>query len=209
MQEPFRKVISNFESMSVRPCFPIILLSILSHSTSIKTSQKVLAAASVLKIPIHSTTQNAPRLGPTVAELASLATNSLDKTGFSMLSAPGLPARLAPGRWTVALLGVEAHVCIAQTALALQRSGHDAVVLADGVGSVARGEVGLALERLAVQGGRVTPRGHDAEWGSITVMSSEAFLYEVMQDSAIPEFREVLKIVKSAAADTADAMAIL
>ena len=77
-------------------------------------------------------------------------------------------------------------------------------VLADGVGSVNRGEVRVALARLAARGAAAGPEG-----GSIVVSSSEAFLYEVMADAAVPEFRDVLKIVKAAAADTAEAMALL
>jgi len=184
----------------------------------------------VLRIPLHATVQNCARLGGVVPELDELLAagrvsqgdDVLDKTAFSMLAAPGLLERLGGSggqgqergqkkRWTVALLGVEAHVCISQTALALQRAGHDAYVLADGVGSANRGEVHVALDRLAAQGWRrwSSEDDNNDNKGSITVTSSEAFLFEVMRDAAVPEFRDVLRIVKDAAADTAAAMAML
>lgn len=55
-------------------------------------------------------------------------------------------------------------------------------VLADGVSSCNKEEVKIALERLRAEG--------------VTVTTSESWLYECMGDAAIPEFREISKLVK-------------
>jgi isochorismatase family protein len=94
----------------------------------------------------------------------------------------------------VALVGIEAHICITQTALALAREGHRVYVLADGVSSCNKEEVGVALDRL---------RGEE----NVTVTSSEGWVYEVMGDAGIEEFKAVARIVKETGEDTKVALA--
>ncbi|KAL7626843.1 isochorismatase domain-containing protein [Parahypoxylon ruwenzoriense] len=164
------------------------------------TTQKVLRAAKVLNIPVYVTTQNAAKLGGTVPELQSLASGALvnaDKTGFSMLRAPELAAQFPPVVATtlpreVAIVGIESHICVTQTALDLLARGHRVYVLADAVSSCNAPEVPIALARLRAEGAVVT--------------TSESWLYECMGDAAIPEFRDIAKIVKETSTDTRTAL---
>ncbi|KAL2259964.1 hypothetical protein VTK26DRAFT_6176 [Humicola hyalothermophila] len=174
----------------------------------ILTTRKVLLAARALQIPIFVTTQNRARLGDTVSELkplleaaGPLVRADVDKTRFSMwipplsghphFSAP--PSRPAPPAASeVAIVGIESHVCVAQTALDLLAAGHRVYVLADGVSSSNAEEVGVALARLRQAGAVVT--------------TSESWLYECMGDAAIPEFRAVVGVVKETMADTRAAL---
>ncbi|KAI5863112.1 isochorismatase [Durotheca rogersii] len=169
------------------------------------TTQKVLRAAQTLKIPVYVTTQNAAKLGATVPEVLSLASAELtavnaDKTGFSMLAAAELAAHFgavseAQPRRAVAIVGIESHVCVTQTALDLLARGHRVYVLADGVSSCNAGEVAVALARLRAEGARVT--------------TSESWLYECMGDAAIPEFRDVARLVKESVPETRAAVQAL
>ena len=77
------------------------------------------------------------------------------------------------GSFQIAIVGIETHICVTQTALDLLAEGHGVYVLADGVSSCHAGEVGVALRRLAREGAVVT--------------TSEGWLYECMGDAAIPE----------------------
>ena len=70
-------------------------------------------------------------------------------------------------------MGIEAHICVSQTALDLVAEGHRVYVLADGVSSCHEGEAGVALRRLEREG--------------VVVTTSEAWLYECMGDAMIPE----------------------
>ncbi|KAI9702547.1 MAG: hypothetical protein M1836_001027 [Candelina mexicana] len=143
-------------------------------------------ASQILSIPIYATTQNAARLGPLCSELNlstqppsstnpsssnPTAVHHLDKTLFSM-ALPPLLSTLPPSS-SIALLGIEAHICVTQTALDLLARGHKVYVLADGVSSCNREEVGIALRRLAVEGCVVT--------------SSEGWLFEVLGDAGREE----------------------
>ena len=98
--------------------------------------------------------------------------------------------------YQVALVGIETHICVTQTALDLLSEGHRVYVLADGVSSCNGGERGVALNRLRYvrccvwrfwegrsEGGKVRVWLIDvlfvvcrAEGAIIT--SSESFLYE-------------------------------
>ena len=75
--------------------------------------------------------------------------------------------------YQVAIVGIETHICVLQTALDLLAEGHKVYVLADGVSSCNEGERGIALDRLRQEG--------------VTVTTSESFLYECMGDASTEE----------------------
>ncbi|KAL2164503.1 hypothetical protein VTH06DRAFT_3719 [Thermothelomyces fergusii] len=192
IQEKFRPAIYEFDKV-------------------ILTARKVLRAATALQIPVFVTTQNRARLGDTVAELrplleaaGGLVRADVDKTRFSMwVDAVSSHAHFAPsssssssgrggGGCEVAIVGIESHICVTQTALDLLAAGHAVYVLADGVSSSNREEVGIALDRLRQAGAVVT--------------TSESWIYECMGDAKIPEFKQIVGLVKDTAADTRAAL---
>ncbi|KAK3906356.1 Isochorismatase-like protein [Staphylotrichum tortipilum] len=170
----------------------------------ILTSRKLLRAATALQIPIFVTTQNRARLGDTVAELqpalsaaGPLVQADLDKTYFSMYlpaiaSHPQFASPSTTGPAEVAIVGIESHICVTQTALDLLAAGHKVYVLADGVSSANREEVGIALDRLRAAGAVVT--------------TSESWIYECMGDAGIPEFRGMVGVMKDTMRDTKAAL---
>ncbi|KAI1103809.1 Isochorismatase hydrolase [Jackrogersella minutella] len=183
IQEKFRSAIWQFDK---------ILL----------TAQKVLRAAEVLDVPVYVTTQNAAKLGGTVSELSTLASvaaaKSFDKTAFSMLRVPEIAADFAgpgPTARDVAVVGIESHICVTQTALDLLARGHKVYVLADGVSSCNAEEVPVALARLRAAG--------------VIVTTSESWLYECMGDAGVPQFREIAKLVKETSESTKTALSTL
>ncbi|KAJ3556953.1 hypothetical protein NPX13_g10026 [Xylaria arbuscula] len=166
-------------------------------TASLLTTQKVLRAAQVLKIPVVVTTQNRAKLGGIVPEIAALTKDAvidLDKTCFSMV-VPEIASHevLAGSKRTVVIVGIESHICVTQTALDLIAQGHRVYVLADGVSSCNEQEVPIALARLRTEG--------------VVVTTSESWLYETMGDAAISEFRDVAKLVKETGAETKTALA--
>ncbi|KAK3333653.1 Isochorismatase-like protein [Cercophora scortea] len=184
IQEAFRKSIFEFDKV-------------------VKTTSKLLRAATVLQIPIFVTTQNRARLGDTVAELqpylaaaSGLVKADADKTRFSMYVGP--IAGYFPSTTTTAaahevvIVGIEAHICVTQTALDLLAAGHRVFILADGVSSSSREEVGVALARLRQAGAVVT--------------TSESWIYECMGDAAAGEFKEMVKLVKETGPDSKAAL---
>ncbi|KAH6636585.1 Isochorismatase-like protein [Chaetomium tenue] len=181
--------------------------SIYEFDKVVLTTRKLLRAATTLQVPIFVTTQNRARLGDTVAELqpdltaaGPLVLANVDKTRFSMwlppISTHFSPTPHSPHPPTpseIALVGIESHICITQTALDLLAAGHHVYILADGVSSSNREEVGIALARVAAAGAVVT--------------TSEGWIYECMGDAGIPEFKGMIGVVKEAVGDTRAALA--
>ncbi|KAK0511478.1 hypothetical protein JMJ35_006051 [Cladonia borealis] len=175
--------------------------AIFEYPKVISTAQKMIRACTTLRIPIYATTQSASRLGPLCTELTTAAPNNslftIDKTAFSML-VPDLRFALQTNssqQYQVAIVGIETHICVTQTALDLLSEGHRVYVLVDGVSSCNAGERTVALERLRAEGAIVT--------------TSESFLYECMGDAGIPEFKTIAGLVKETKESTKDAVQTL
>lgn len=153
----------------------------------------MIKAAEILSIPIYATTQNRVRLGDTCAELSiPNAVEHIDKTAFSMWI-PSISRHFdAATPSEIVIVGIEAHICVTQTTLDALRAGHKVYVLADGVSSCNREEVGIALDRLRAEGAIVT--------------TSESFLYECMGDASITEFKAVAGVVKEESARTKETL---
>ena len=137
----------------------------------------MIKASKTLDVPIYATTQSSARLGPLCSELDPSSLPTIDKTAFSMM-VPELRQSLSPltarSPMQVAVVGIETHICVTQTALDLISEGHKVYVLADGVSSCNEGEKTIALRRLQSEGAVVT--------------TSESWLYECMGDAAIGEY---------------------
>ncbi|KAI9841053.1 MAG: hypothetical protein M1837_001024 [Sclerophora amabilis] len=175
----------------------------------IVTAQKLLKASEILSIPTYATTQNGAKLGAVCSELTPslnrLNAPIVDKTAFSMW-VPGIKSHLDPSPSSstdgagskphaIAIVGIEAHICVTQTALDLLAAGHRVYVLADGVSSCNPAEVRVALARLRREG--------------VVVTTSESWLYEVMGDASISEFRQIAGLVKETKDSTRDSLETL
>ena len=145
----------------------------------------LLKGAARLGVPILASEQYPKGLGPTVAELAELvpAEARLPKTEFACGADPGIAARLAAaGRDQVVLCGIEAHVCVQQTALGLKAAGCTPFVAADATASRRAGNKALALERMRANG--------------IEVVSAEMVLFEWLGRAATPEFKDLSALIR-------------
>ncbi|RYZ88966.1 MAG: isochorismatase family protein [Proteobacteria bacterium] len=121
----------------------------------LSTAEKLLAAADILAMPVYYTTQLRSKLGDTIPSLKSPRMKlDLDKSLFSMCL-PEILESLSPGSH-VAIVGIEAHICVTQTTLDLLQHGHKVFVIADGVSSCNKEEVPIALRRLATAGAVIT-----------------------------------------------------
>lgn len=167
-----------------------------TNERSILTTQKLIKAANILKIPVYATTQNRARLGETCGELPiENAIEHADKSAFSMWI-PQISRHFSSATPSeVVIVGIESHICVTQTTLDLIANGHKVYIIADGVSSCNRQEIPIALERLRREGAIIT--------------TSESFLYECMGDAAIPEFRGIASLVKEASAKTQDVLSTL
>lgn len=82
----------------------------------------------------------------------------------------------------VLLLGIEAHVCVLQTAVDLIEKGLEVHVLVDGVSSQRPGDRAVALQRMAQSGAFLS--------------SSEMVLFQLMKDAKHKDFKAISGLVK-------------
>jgi nicotinamidase-related amidase len=116
-----------------------LLPAIDENERVVKRSLVLIQAAKVLGIPILWTEQYKKGLGETVApvrEAIGDAARPMEKTAFGCLSDKAIAeAAGATGRRQMILAGVEAHVCVMQTALRALTEGWTVFLAEDAVGS--------------------------------------------------------------------------
>lgn len=120
-----------------------------------------------LAVPVLATLQYPQGLGGLLPELAALlpAEALVEKRHFSAVADGCLEQLPDFARHQVVLTGIEAHVCVLQTALDLLARGKEVFVVAEAVGSRRSGDKTLALERLCQQGVQIVSREMVAfEW---------------------------------------------
>ena len=155
-----------------------------SAALMIANAVRLVRAAELLDVPRFATEQYPEGLGPTVGPLAALLPERPSKRTFHCCEVPGLVEGFrGSGVRHVALAGIEAHVCVAQTALELLRIGFEVQVPADAVASRSEVDWRFALRRLEAAGAVVT--------------TTEAVLFEWLGSSLHPQFKAVSALVKA------------
>jgi nicotinamidase-related amidase len=140
--------------------------------------------ARALHIPVWATEQYPKGLGPSVAELVELVPDRTSKTTFHCCAVPQFLEQLYGRKIRhVTLTGIEAHVCVAQTALELLNLGFRVQVPADGVASRHRVDWEFALRRL--------------ERAGAVVSTTESVLFEWTERSDRPEFKAISELIKA------------
>lgn len=163
------------------------LAATMAHRAEVVAHALFLArAAEILGVPVMVTRQYPKGLGEVVPELAAVGrpAEPIDKTAFDCTRDRGFAERLAGlGRRQVLLGGMEAHICVAQTALGLLGEGHEPVVIEDAACSRHERDSAVAIQRLRSAG--------------VIVTTAEAAVYELLREAGTPEFKAILELVKA------------
>lgn len=91
---------------------------------TIKNCELLATAAKILEVPVVVSEQYPKGLGNTVPELLALLPDikPVEKTTFSCSAEPKFSRQLTVDRPQIILAGMEAHICVLQTALDLQNT---------------------------------------------------------------------------------------
>ena len=140
-----------------------------------------------MEIPTISTEQYPQGLGKTlesIRENLPSTTVPTEKTCFSCCTASGFERNITshPERKQVVLVGMEAHICIVQTASGLLRWGYQVFVAADAICSRDPNNRINALERMRHSG--------------IQITNTESVAFEWLGDSSNEKFREVSRMFR-------------
>ncbi|MCG5523504.1 hydrolase [Ectothiorhodospira haloalkaliphila] len=143
-------------------------------------------AAGMLNIPVTVTEQYPQGIGHTAGQVLEQLPETarvLDKTSFSCCGDPGIMDALKSARRPqVIVCGMEAHVCVLQTALRLTQEGFQVFVVEDGICSRAPRNRDNALTRMARAG--------------VLVTNAESVMFEWLGECTHPRFKDLLKLIR-------------
>ena len=145
---------------------------------------RLLEAARTLAVPVIVSEQYPAGLGHTVPELAKLTPSNAvhEKLEFSCFANAALRTILsATGRQTV-IFGIEAHVCVLQSALEMAAASHDVTVVVDAIGSRAAHSKEIALRRMQDAGVRLA--------------TTEMILFEWLRRAGTAEFKAISRLIR-------------
>lgn len=160
--------------------------------TVIDKAELLNRVCNVLEIPAIISEQNPRALGTTVPEITKFPTTfTYEKSKFSMYT-DELATQLDSKRQVI-LVGIEAHVCVLQTALDLLAQDVDVFVVCDAVSSQRPYDRTVALQTLKEAGARLT--------------TTESVVFALMRDAKHPKFREISGMIKEHNASAANEFA--
>lgn len=166
MQEAFRPIIGDFDTIAAR-------IAVLVQS------------AKLLKLPVIVTEQYPKGLGRTVGAIAEHlpeGSEPIEKLSFSACGAPDFDLRLRElHAEQVILCGIEAHICVSQTAHDLLQNGYQVHLLSDAVSTRLPRNRELAINKMKRAGA--------------VISSAEMALFELCP-AGTPEFKQMQALVK-------------
>ncbi len=156
-----------------------------SAADVLKNIRLLLAAATRLDIPVLVTEQYSRGLGATVDEVRRKlpAASVIEKIHFSACGEASFVRRIDElARSQIVLAGLEAHVCVLQTALDLRASGYSVFVAADATASRRPASKVVAETRLQAEG--------------VRLVTSEMTVFEWLRRADTGAFRDLLPAIK-------------
>jgi nicotinamidase-related amidase len=149
-----------------------------------KKLNQLVEGMQVLEVPIIVSEQYTKGLGKTIESVSEKLKDipTYEKMTFSCMQNPEIAAAIEQsGKRTIILAGIEAHICVLQTALDLCAEGFDVALVLDAVGS--RSEENKSISVLRLQ-------------NKVAFTSVESVLFEICQVAGTEEFKAISKIIK-------------
>ena len=151
---------------------------------TIKNTRLLLQAAEKTGVPALLTEQYPQGLGHTIPQIVEAAGDSpiLPKMHFSCMEDPGfLKAFKALDRPQAILVGMEAHICVVQTAASLVEEGYQVFVVSDATASRTIESEAACLARLNA--------------GGVSIVTTEMVVFEWLGQAGTAAFKEMLPLI--------------
>lgn len=152
---------------------------------TLRNTQTLLAAARECAVPVILTEQYPEGLGSTVPEIAAAAAGAaiIPKMHFSCMEEEGFAeAFRALERKQAVLVGMEAHICVVQTAASLLEEGYDVFVVSDATASRTLESEQACLARMTASGAHV--------------VTTEMVVFEWLGKAGTPAFKRLLPAIR-------------
>ena len=148
-----------------------------------ENAEKIIRGVQVFNIPVLVTEQ--VKLGSTIPVLTQFlgGVKPIVKESFSCCGDRRFMKELITlNRKQILIAGIEAHVCVYQTAMDLIKRGYEIYLVADAVSSRTIRNREIGIQKLKDSGAVLT--------------SAEMALFELLKTAGDPKFKEIFKIVK-------------
>lgn len=154
---------------------------------TIRNARVLMTAADELDVPTILTEQYPAGLGRTVPDLAKVAAAAgatvLPKVHFSCMEDQGFAAAFrATGRSQAVIAGMEAHICVMQTAVQMMDEGYEVFVVTDATSSRTPESEKACLDRLQACGAGI--------------VTTEMVVFEWLGRAGTESFKALLPLVK-------------
>ncbi|MGF1641127.1 MAG: hydrolase [Rhodospirillales bacterium] len=151
----------------------------------VRNTTVLLKAAAELGVPVLASEQYRRGLGATVPEVAALVAPDrvVEKMHFSCFGDEGFARRFREiAKPQVVVAGIEAHVCVLQTAEQAVDAGLRVFVVADATSSRTVANHSTALERLRA--------------GGAEIVTTEMVAFEWLARAGTPAFKRISALIK-------------
>lgn len=152
----------------------------------ISNTAKLLKGLKVLRIPLLISRQYSKGLGDTVSELKELAeaeTPDFDKITFSCYDDINIKNYIDKQEVkNILLFGIEAHICLQQTAVDCVAAGYQVIVVTDCISSRRENDKNTAIRRYEKEG--------------VVLATYESILFELTRQAGTETFKEISRIIK-------------
>ncbi|GAA5316690.1 MAG: isochorismatase family protein [Candidatus Pelagadaptatus aseana] len=147
--------------------------------------ERMVKGARILGLPIVWAEQNPTKLGATITEVSQHLADikPVSKMSFSCAGCEDFNQALQDTQCNqVLVVGIEAHICVYQTATGLVDAGYDVEVVTDAVSSRFAHNKDVGLKKMKSRG--------------VALTSTEMALFELMETAEHPDFRAIQQVVK-------------
>lgn len=176
-------LINENECLVVAIDFQDKLVNMLEKDSCVIKMDKLLTAASLLKIPVVVTEQYPQGLGKTVATMDVSTSCVVEKKAFSAMQQDEFKEAIRnSGKKQIIIGGIETHICVHQTVAELIDEGYEVFVVKDACASRKKDEHKAGLEMMKQNGAKIT--------------CLEIVLFELLRSSKHPMFKSVQALIK-------------
>lgn len=162
------------------------LVASLEKDDVVKNAAKIVKASNLLNIPVLLTEQYPKGLGETVGKINEVLGKNytkMEKTAFNAFSEENIAEKIKEyNKKQIVIMGIETHICVYQTAMALKAAGYDVYVIKDACASCKKYEFKQGIDAMRDNG--------------IKISCVEIVLFEWLRSSKHPMFKEVQALIK-------------
>lgn len=159
--------------------------AMLAPARTLKNAALLIEAAREMDVPVFLTEQYPAGLGGTMSDIAAVAAGCpvFEKVHFSCMEDPPFAEALnGLGRRQIVLAGMEAHICVVQTAASLLEAGYEVFVVSDATAARTAESENACLQRLSAAG--------------VGIVTTEMVVFEWLGKAGTPSFKKLLPKVK-------------